>query len=110
MVDAEQHRTHRRYPLGVPDLDALEEKPDPEPRDHPHDGVEGVHYSLVLRPGDTSPSRALRAAANVSRPVPGPDAPSRRDDAIATPRRPASPRAPGGLRERASGLTVADGH
>src|SRR5437016_6014995 len=70
MVDAEQHRTHRRYPLGVPDLDALKEKPDPEPRDHPHDGVEGVHYSLVLRSGDTAPFRALRAAANVSRPVP----------------------------------------
>src|SRR5438445_13541449 len=70
MVDAEQHRTHRRYPLGVPDLDALKEKPHPEPRDHPHDGVEGVHYSLVLRSGDTAPFRALRAAANVSRPVP----------------------------------------
>src|SRR3989475_10019456 len=97
MVDAEQHRTHRRYPLGVPDLDALEEKPDPEPRDHPHDGVEGVHYSLVLRPGDTSPSRALRAAAN-GRFL------SRRSDAIATPRRPASPLAPGGLRDRANAL------
>ena len=48
MVDAEQHRTHGRYPLRVPDLDALEEKPDPEPRDHPDDDIEGVHY-FVLR-------------------------------------------------------------
>jgi hypothetical protein len=49
MVDAEEHRTHARYPLGVPDLDALEEEPDPEPRDHPDDGVEGVHYGSSFR-------------------------------------------------------------
>src|SRR5437899_10532495 len=64
MVDAEQHRTHRRYPCGVPGREPLEEKPEPEPPDDPHDGVEGVHYSLALRPGDTSPPRALRAAAD----------------------------------------------
>jgi len=42
VVDAEENRTHARYALAVPDLDALEKEPDPEPRDHPHDGVEGA--------------------------------------------------------------------
>src|SRR5882672_11005632 len=42
MVDAEQQGTHGRYPLWVPDLDALEEKPDPETRDHPDDDIEGA--------------------------------------------------------------------
>ena len=60
--------------------------------------------SFVLRIGDRSPSRAFMAAANVPRPIPRPDAPSRRDDAIATRRRPASPPAPGGQRDRASVL------
>ncbi len=43
MVDAKEHRTHAWHPLRVPDLDALEEEPDPESRDHPDDGVERVH-------------------------------------------------------------------
>src|SRR2546430_15563994 len=52
MVDAEQHRAHGRYPLWAPDLDALEEKPDPEPRNHPDDDIEGVHY--FVRPSTQS--------------------------------------------------------
>src|SRR5438067_1405837 len=41
MVDAEEHRTPARYAFGVLDLDALEEEPDPEPRDHPDGSIEG---------------------------------------------------------------------
>jgi hypothetical protein len=43
MVDAEEYGAHARHPLRMPHLDALEEEPDPEPRDHPDNGVEGVH-------------------------------------------------------------------
>jgi hypothetical protein len=46
VIDAEQHRTRKRYALQMPDLHALEEEPDPESRDHPHDGVEGIHARL----------------------------------------------------------------
>src|ERR671919_19722 len=69
MVDAKQHRTRGRYPLGVANLDALEEEPDPEPRDRPHDGVEGVHYSLGLRPGGRYLERSPRRRMSCGRPI-----------------------------------------
>src|SRR5688572_6200555 len=101
MVDAEQHWPHGGDAFRVSDLDALEEEPDPEPRDDSHHNIERVHYLLVLRPGDGSPSRAFTAVANAPRSLPRPAAPARCDDAIATPRGPASPQARRGRRERA---------
>jgi hypothetical protein len=68
----------------VPDVDALEEKPDPEPGEYPDDAVEGVHYSPLRQPGDWSPSRTFTVVASVPGPCPGPAAPFRRDDAIAS--------------------------
>src|SRR5919106_1320437 len=64
-----EHRPRGRYPLGVANLDALEEEPDPEPRDRPHDGVEGVHYSLGLRPGGRYLERSPRRRMSCGRPI-----------------------------------------
>ena len=67
-------------------------------------GTGDAGFRMRLGHGGSTLTSPFMAAANVPRPIPRPDAPSRRDDAIATRRRPASPQAPGGQRDRASVL------
>src|SRR4029453_5325875 len=73
MVDAEEHRTDARYPLGVPDLDALEEEPDPESREQPDDGIEGIHYGSS--PRRSLPTRRPHPPLPAAHPTPPPRAP-----------------------------------
>jgi hypothetical protein len=43
MVDAEEYGADGRDTLGVPDVDWLEEEPEPKANDEPHGGIEAVH-------------------------------------------------------------------